>query len=128
MLDTILTPVLGQLINVSTVRTGNRHRSVSAVERKEKVIAPGFVTNCEMDTHADTCVAGPNFRVDEFTGEHCDVAPYSSDYKPIKDVLIANASTAFTTDKTGEMLILQFNQVLLYGKRLSMSLINPNQI
>ena len=81
-----------------------------------------------MDTHADTCVAGPNFRVDEFTGEHCDVAPYSSDYKPIKDVPIVNASTTFTNDETGETLILRFNQVLWYGKRLSMSLINPNQI
>jgi hypothetical protein len=128
MLDVALTPVLGQLINISTIRSGDRHLSISAVESKDKIIDLGFVANCEMDTHADTCVAGPNFCVDKFTGKHFGVAPYSSDYKPIKDVLIANASTAFTNDKTGEMLILQFNQVLLYGKRLSMSLINPNQI
>ena len=120
--------MLGRLLSVLAIRSGNRHRSVSAVGSKEKEINPGFVANCEMDTHADTCVAGPNFRIDELTGEHCDVAPYSSDYEPIKDVPIVNASTAFTDEETGETMILQFNQVLWYGKRLSMSLINPNQI
>ncbi len=81
-----------------------------------------------MDTHADTCVAGLNFCIDELTGEHCDVVPYSSDYKPIKDVPIVNASTAHTNEKTGETLILRFNQALWYGKKLSISLLNPNQI
>ena len=81
-----------------------------------------------MDTHADTCVAGSNFRIDKLTGVHCDVAPYSGDCKPIKDVPIVNASTAYTSEKTGETLILQFNQVLWYGKKLSMSLLNLNQI
>ena len=35
----------------------------------------GTVARCEMDSHADTCVAGPNFMVLEFTGEQCDVTP-----------------------------------------------------
>jgi hypothetical protein len=86
--------VLGRLINVSTIRTGSRHRTVSALESKDRGSDPGFVANCELDSLADTCVAGLNFRIDEFTGEHCDVAPYSSDYTPIKDVPIVNASTA----------------------------------
>jgi hypothetical protein len=73
-------------------------------------------------------VAGPNFRIDELTGEHCNVAPYSSDYKPIKDVPIANASTAYTDEKSGETLIVRFNQILWYGQNLAMSLINPNQL
>ena len=37
------------------------------------------------------------------------------------------ASTAFTNN-TGETIILRFNQVLWYGRKLQMSLINPNQI
>jgi hypothetical protein len=81
-----------------------------------------------MDSHADTCVAGPNFRIDEHTGEHCDVTPYSTEYKPILDVPIVNASTAFTDEKSGQTMILRFNQVLWYGKKLGMSLINPNQL
>ena len=81
-----------------------------------------------MDSHADTCVAGPNFRIDEYTGEHCDVTPYSNDYKPMRNVPIVNASTAYTNEFTGETIILRFNQVLWYGSKLKMSLINPNQI
>lgn len=89
---------------------------------------PGTQARCEMDSHADTCVAGPNFRIDEYTGESCDVTPYSNDYQPIHDVPIVNASTAYTNDQTGETVVLRFNQVLWYGKNLAMSLINPNQI
>ena len=88
----------------------------------------GTIARCELDSHADTCVAGPNFHVDEYTGEHCDVTPYSTDYQPLKDIPIVNASTAFTDPHTGDTVILRFNQVLWYGRRLTMSLINPNQI
>ena len=121
-------PPLGRHICVSTICSGDRYRGISSVGSGTRDSEPGFVANCELDSHADTCVAGPNFRIDELTGEHCDVAPYSSDYKPIKDVPIVNASTAYTDNETGETLILRFNQVLWYGKKLRMSLINPNQI
>ena len=94
----------------------------------ESLMVPGTMARCEMDSHADTCVAGPNFRIDEYTGENCDVTPYSPDYKPMTDIPIVNASTAFTDEKTGETVILRFNQVLWYGKKLNMSLINPNQM
>ncbi len=73
-------------------------------------------------------MAGPNFIIDEYTGEHCDVTPYSNEYKPITDVPIVNASTAYTNPDTGETLILRFNQVLWYGGKIQMSLINPNQM
>ncbi len=41
---------------------------------------------------------------------------------------MVNAATAFTDDSTGETVILRFNQVLWYGNRMKMSLINPNQL
>jgi hypothetical protein len=88
----------------------------------------GTVARCEMDSHADTCVAGPNFLVLEFSGEQCDVSPYTNDYQPITNISVVNAATAFTAESTGETVILHFNQVLWYGKRMKMSLINPNQL
>ena len=81
-----------------------------------------------MDSHADTCVAGPNFVILEFTGEQCDVTPYTNDYHPITNVSVVNAATAYTDETTGVTIILRFNQVLWYGKRMKMSLINPNQL
>ena len=111
------------------MNSANRHRAISAVGSKIVFDSEaGTTARCEMDSHADTCVAGPNFVVDEYTGENCDVTPYSNEYQPIKDVPIMNASTAHTDSETGKTVILRLNQVLWYCKKLDLSLINPNQI
>ena len=112
---------------VATVRSTNRYRSIRSVETTSSN-APGTVARCEHDSHADTCVAGPKFQLDEYTGDFCDVTLYSADYQPLTNIPVVNASTAFTYNTTGETVILRFNQVLWYGSRLAMSLINPNQI
>ena len=116
--------------NVSTLSSTNRHRAVGAVRVLDTAPTSreGTVAHCELDSHANTCVAGPNFQIDEYTGEHCNVTPYSTDYQPLKDIPIVNASTAYTDPDSGETSFLQLNQVLWYGHRLAMSLINPNQI
>ena len=120
------TMALGHLRNVSTIRSTTRYRSIHALDAVYS--DPGAVARCELDSHADTCVAGPNFQLDEYTGEHCDVTPYSSDYQPLTNIPVVNASTAYTQKETGETIILRFNQILWYGNKLTMSLINPNQI
>jgi hypothetical protein len=73
-------------------------------------------------------VAGNNFLACEFNGITCEVVPFTNDYKPMKDIPIVSAATAWTNDETGEVVILYFHQVLWYGKRLQHSLLNPNQI
>ncbi|KAI2501857.1 Reverse transcriptase (RNA-dependent DNA polymerase) [Fragilaria crotonensis] len=109
--------------------TGSRTRSINAVNRGDEFrTEEGYNARCEMDSHADTCVAGPNFKILEYTGEQCDVSPYTSDYDPITNVSVVNAATAFTDESSGETVILRFNQVLWYGSRMRMSLINPNQL
>ena len=113
---------------MATIRSGNRNRVINAVSRNEFISEEGTVARSEMDSHADTCVAGPNFMILEFTGEQCDVTPYTNEYQPITNVPVVNAVTAFTDESSGETVILHFNQVLWYGKRMKMSLINPNQL
>ncbi len=114
---------------MSTIKTSSRTRLINAVSRGESFrTEEGIEGRCEMDSHADTCVAGPNFMILEFTGEQCDVTPYTNDYEPITNVSVVNAATAYTDDLTGETVVLRFYQVLWYGKRMKMSLINPNQI
>ena len=114
---------------VATVNSANRHRVVQAIgtNTTNNIIA-GTEARCKMDTHANTCVASPNFVVVEYTGEHCNVRPYSNQYKPITDVPIVNAATAYTDPETGETVILRCNQVLWNGKKMVMSLIIPNQM
>jgi hypothetical protein len=102
---------------------GNRQHRVAL----EKSGTPGTIANCKLDTHADTCVAGSNFQIEELTGEYCDMAPFSNKYKLMRDVPIVNASTAFTNN-AGTTVILRFNLVLWYGTKLNVSLISPNQL
>jgi hypothetical protein len=39
----------------------------------------------ELDMHADTCIAGANFRLIEKTGETITISLYSHHYKPLED-------------------------------------------
>ena len=82
----------------------------------------------ELDTRADTCVAGKNFRLAEPTGETVDVTPFSEEYNAIGDVPIGTVETAYTCPKTGETIILVGHQHLYFGDRMNHSLWNPNQI
>lgn len=118
---------LGHIRAIAAVRSTTRYRSIKSFETTNSN-DPGTIARCELDSHADTCVAGPNFQLDEYTGDFCDVTPYSADYQPLTNIPVVNASTAFTDETTGKTVILRFNQVLWYGSRLAMSLINPNQI
>ena len=102
-------------------RLGNR-RIVSAV--KENPVQHG-TGRCELDTHADTCIAGHGFAVYEETGHTCKVYPFSEKYKPLK-VKIVNAITVYTNFK-GVSVVLLFNNVL-YLPDMEVSLICPNQL
>ncbi|KAI2499408.1 hypothetical protein MHU86_15120 [Fragilaria crotonensis] len=55
---------------------------------------------CEMDSHADTCVAGSNCVVLEYTGRSAEVEAYSPDY-PSKQIPIATVATAYDCPTSG---------------------------
>lgn len=49
---------------MATIKTGSRTRSINAVNRGDKFkTEEGHIARCEMDSHANTCVAGPNFKM-----------------------------------------------------------------
>ena len=89
---------------------------------------PGNVGNNEIDNHADTICAGPNWRLLELTGEYCTVAPFSSDYTPKQDIPIARCATTYTCPTSGESIVLVADQVLWFGNDLHCSLLNPHQL
>ena len=80
-----------------------------------------------MDSHADTCVAGNNCTVLEYTGRNATVEAYSPDY-PSKEVPIATVATAYDCPGSGETFILIINEALYFGDTLSFSLLCPNQL
>ena len=81
-------------------------------------------STCEIDSHADTCVAGKNCLVMRYTERVCDVMPYSDAYEPKKAVPIARVATGYTNN-AGQNFILILNEVL-YMPDLDHTLLNPN--
>jgi hypothetical protein len=113
---------------LAIILTNKRRIGSITVQDPMFVTEEGHSARCELDTHADTCVAGANFLLQSFDGQTCDVMPYSDTYEAVRDVPVVTAATAWTNTETGETLILYFPQVLWYGNKMKSSLINPNQL
>jgi hypothetical protein len=96
------------LNRVCTVQSSHRHARVGAITITDRMFQTeeGHSGRCEMDLHADTCVAGANFVICTFDGITCEVSPYTDSYEAIKDVPIVGVATAWTNPKTGETHIL----------------------
>jgi hypothetical protein len=88
---------------------------------------PNTIARSEIDNHADTTCFGSNFTAISFTGEHCEVSPFSEQYNTLTNIPVATAATAWDNPNTGERTILLFHQGLWFGNSLTNSLINLNQ-
>ncbi len=70
-----------------------------------------FDGRVELDTHADTFVAGRNCLLMNYTERVCDVMPYSDDYEPKTGIPIVQVATGYTA-ANGQRSILIFNEAL----------------
>ena len=81
-----------RLIKVGQLKTGSRRvskvRMTSNKNSTDKIYG-----RCELDTHADTTIAGSNCVVLQYTGKECDVTPYSDSYEPMQNIPIVHATT-----------------------------------
>ena len=102
-------------------------RSVYSVNYDAMQSSDHRTGRCEMDSHADTCVAGSNCVVLEYTGRTAEVEAYSPDY-PSKRIPIATVATAYDCPNTGAVFILIINEALYFGSSLNFSLLSPNQL
>ena len=103
-------------------------RHISSNDTVEHQTTAGTIGRNELDTHADTGVAGRNWCVIEFTGDQVEVQPYSTEYEAIKGIPIAKCATVWTDPDSGREWLLLADQMLWFGERLDHSLLNPNQI
>mmetsp|Transcript_16579 Transcript_16579/g.25067 ORF Transcript_16579/g.25067 Transcript_16579/m.25067 type:complete len:243 (-) Transcript_16579:3911-4639(-) len=109
---------------VSIIRRYQSERAISKIfsSNKDVTIFDGRV---EMDTHADTFVAGRNCLLMHYTERVCDVSPYSEEYKAKTNVPIVQVATGYTS-ADGKRYILIINEALWFPD-LPNSLANPNQ-
>ncbi len=101
---------------ISSGKRYNRNQTHStAVSAIHQYPSSKIEAKAELDSHADTTVAGSTCRVIEYTEEVCDVFPFSSEYQPMKQVPVAKVATAYDHPQTGETFILIFVQALYLG-------------
>ena len=115
-----------KLINIAAFTSSDR-RSIASV-RKISSVNKSIHANTELDSHADSIVAGANCCIMHYTSRECDVSPYRDDYESIKNVPIVQAATAYQSQYTGQVYILIFNEALYMGDSIKHTLINPNQL
>ena len=84
--------------------------------------------HCELDSHADTIVAGKNCIVFSYTGKECSVVLYQEGCDLTDNVPIANVATAWQSPENGEIFTLIFHEALWMGSLMDNSLINLNQL
>lgn len=116
---------------MSKINTGIRH-TVAAIKSNDTlpnntIISYGFVSNMEIDNHADTHCFGKNFVPIYFTGKVCDVSPFADSYTAMTGVPICTACTAYDDPTTGLTIILEFPHGLWLADHMDHSLISPNQ-
>lgn len=102
-------------------------RSVAQV-RQQETQNTVFGT-CELDSHADTCVAGPNCRTLEDTGFTVSVTGFSDKlHGTVTNVPIVKAATAYDDPLTGTTYILVLGQAIYMGDSVEATLLCPNQL
>jgi hypothetical protein len=82
----------------------------------------------ELDSHADTCVGGSNVALLHETGFTVSVSAYSPEYDALPDIPIATCAGAYDSDVDGSTYILIWNEMMYFGNRMPVTLINANQI
>ena len=73
--------------NIAAFVSNNRRNiSSSKIHKKNSTVSKITYGQTELDTHADSIVAGSNCCIMHYTNRECDVSPYRDDYEPIKMV------------------------------------------
>ena len=114
-------------VDLTVYQTQYRSREVYSMNYEAVSTMDQRAGRCEMDSHADTCVAGANCTILEYTGRFATVEAYSPDY-PSKEIPIATVATAYDCPTSGESYVLILNEALYFGETLSFSLLSSNQL
>jgi hypothetical protein len=81
---------------------------------------------CELDSHADTFVAGSNTRLISTTRKVVNIHGFTKGVE-LKNVPIASIATVFV-DSNGNRILLVVHQALYLGAKHAVCLVNPNQL
>ena len=112
----------------SSTRTRS-HRNVSQMAyKKHKDHSTVINGRCELDSHADTCVAGRNCVVLEDTEQTVSVSAFTDKHQTFNNVPVVTAATAYDDERTGNTYILIIGHAIYMADSMPNTLICPNQL
>ena len=120
-------PCLRRIYSLNSTERTTRNSIIASIAHKFRTPKRNdyYTGRSELDSHADTMVAGRNCVIINYTDRTCTVSPYNEDeYKPVTGVPIVQAATGYTS-KSGRNYILILNEALSMPS-LDHSLWNPN--
>ena len=99
----------------------------TALNKRDLQSIPGTVSHNDMDTMADTCCGGKNWKLIEDTGFTCDVYPFKDGLEVEQNVPVATCATLVTTEEGNEFILI-CHEMLYFGNEMEWTLLNQNQI
>jgi hypothetical protein len=116
-------------INKVVTLNHSRHRNTSKVAYWQNYDHSDVITgSCELDSHADTCIAGSNCMVMEVTSQTFNISAFMEAHGIMQNIPIVTATTAFDDSKTGITYILVLGQCIYLGDQMPNTLLCPNQL
>ena len=111
---------------VSSIRKVSKNKTAKAeYQYRPQSTSHGHI---EMDMHGDMTVLGSNCVVLSYMGKECEVSPYSSEYKAIRNIPVVTGATVWMNPTDGTAYQLVVHESLWMGDKLDHTLVNPNQL
>jgi hypothetical protein len=83
---------------------------------------------CELDSHADTCAAGPNTTIIEYTDQMVSITDFSDQLEAMKNIPIGTVAMAYDDPHDGSTMIHIIHKALLMNDLVKTTLLCPNQL
>jgi uncharacterized protein YbaR (Trm112 family) len=113
---------------LNKIVTGLRKITVSGREVFQVHSTPSIIySNCELDSHADTCVAGPNCVIVEYSDQVTNVSAFTNELDTLQDVPIVTVATALDNPDVSTVILI-LHQALYLGDKIENTLLCPNQM
>ena len=111
---------------VSSIRKDSKNKTAKVeYQHRPQSTSHGHI---ELDTHADMTVLGSNCVVLSYTGKECELSPYSSEYKAVRNIPVVTGAMVWTNTMDGTAYLLIFHESLWMGDKLDHTLVNPDQL
>ena len=104
-----------------------RVRFVSDSVMKQTGDVKNIIDRNELDSHADTCVAGANSLIISRTGDKVNVKGFNSTSQ-FKNIDIGTVAYAVDSHDTGETIVCIVNECLLFHSSMKYSLLSTTQL